>query len=160
MTVVSDTSVLCYLTLISCVEVLPRRFGTVTIPSKVAEECLHPRAPEKLGALLQMPPPWLRIAPAASARAPGAERLDPGEAAAIALAVERHADLLLIDERIGRRIAIDAGLAVAGTLGILGDAASRGWLSFDATVARLLGETNFRASAEVIDRLRRTVGAT
>lgn len=42
MTVVCDTSVLCCLTLIDCVEVLPRRFGTVTIPSEVAEECLHP----------------------------------------------------------------------------------------------------------------------
>ncbi|MBV5347639.1 hypothetical protein JZU46_05430 [bacterium] len=45
-------------------------------------------------------------------------------------------------------------------MGIFADAASRGWLSFDTAVERLLGETNFRASAEVIDRLRRAVGAS
>jgi len=160
MTVVCDTSVLCYLALIDCVAILPRRFGTVTIPNEVAEECLHPCAPEMLRALLRHPPPWLRIAPASAARAPGSERLGQGEAAAIALAAERHAELLLIDERIGRQVAIDRGLAVAGTLGIVADAASRGWLSFDTAVERLLGETNFRVSAEVIDRLRRAVGAS
>jgi hypothetical protein len=53
MTVVRDTSVLCYLALIDCVAILPRRFGTVTIPNDVAEECLHPRAPEMLRALLR-----------------------------------------------------------------------------------------------------------
>jgi predicted nucleic acid-binding protein len=158
MMVICDTSVLCYLALIDCVAVLPRRFGTVTIPSEVAEECLHQCAPEKLRALLRIPPPWLLIAPASAARAPGTERLDPGEAAAISLAAERHAELLLIDERIGRQVASDTGLAVAWTLGILADAASRGWLSFDAAVERLLGDTNFYVSAEVIDRLRRTVG--
>lgn len=163
MTVVSDTSVLSYLTVIDCVAILPRRFGTVTIPGEVAAECLHARAPEKLRALLRNPPPWLLIAPASGAPAPGTERLDQGEAAAISLAVERHAEMLLIDERMGRQVAIDTGLAVAGTLGILADAASRGWLSFDAAVQRLLSDTNFRASTEVIDRLRRTVrvgGAT
>jgi uncharacterized protein len=160
MTVVCDTSVLCYLVLIDCVAILPRRFGTVTIPSEVAEECLHACAPEKLRALLRNPPPWLRIAPASAARLPGTERLDRGEAAAITLAAERHAELLLIDERIGRQVAIDTGFAVAGTLAILADAASRGWLSFDAAVERLLGGTNFHASAGVVDRLRRAVGAS
>jgi predicted nucleic acid-binding protein len=40
MTIVCDTSVLCYLALIDCVAVLPRRFGTVTIPREVAEQCV------------------------------------------------------------------------------------------------------------------------
>lgn len=45
--------------------------------------------------------------------------LDFGEAEAIALAVELNADRLLIDERLGRVIAVRSGLQVTGVLGIL-----------------------------------------
>lgn len=37
MTVVCDTSVLCYLALTDHVAILPRRFGSVTIPREFAE---------------------------------------------------------------------------------------------------------------------------
>jgi len=45
--------------------------------------------------------------------------LDPGEAAVIALGQERHADLLIIDERLGRRHARRLGFGVTGTVGVL-----------------------------------------
>jgi predicted nucleic acid-binding protein len=45
--------------------------------------------------------------------------LDKGEAAAIILATESEADLILLDEALGRYHAKHAGLKVAGTIGIL-----------------------------------------
>jgi predicted nucleic acid-binding protein len=45
--------------------------------------------------------------------------LDDGEAAVIALALERGADLVLIDESDGRRIADLYGLPKTGVLGLL-----------------------------------------
>ncbi len=54
------------------------------------------------------------------------EILDPGEAEAIALVVERQADLLLVDERRGRRIAKAAGIKVTGLLGVVAAAKSSG----------------------------------
>ena len=45
--------------------------------------------------------------------------LDPGEAEAIALALELSADLVLLDERDGRAAAERAGLRVTGLLGVL-----------------------------------------
>ena len=45
--------------------------------------------------------------------------LDPGEAAVIALGQERHAHLLIIDERLGRRHAKRLGFEVTGTVGVL-----------------------------------------
>jgi predicted nucleic acid-binding protein len=45
--------------------------------------------------------------------------LDVGEAEAIVLALERHADLVLVDERRGRRQATAAGLSVTGLVGVV-----------------------------------------
>ncbi len=46
-------------------------------------------------------------------------RLDQAEAEAIALATEINADVVLLDERDGRRIAKQVGLPTTGVLGLL-----------------------------------------
>ncbi len=47
------------------------------------------------------------------------EELDRGESAAIALAIELHADSVIIDEKKGREIALKLGLEIIGLIGIL-----------------------------------------
>lgn len=51
--------------------------------------------------------------------------LDRGEAETIALAIELNADLVLLDEKIGRKLAQRHGLKVAGILGMLVEAKSK-----------------------------------
>ena len=54
------------------------------------------------------------------------QSLDPGESAAIALAIELHADILLMDEIDGRAIAKQRGLKTIGALGVLIQARQNG----------------------------------
>jgi predicted nucleic acid-binding protein len=78
--------------------------------------------------------------------------LDPGEAAAITLTQTLPADLLIIDERLGRQIACDRGIPIIGTLGILDDAATQGLIDLAQTIAQLQ-QTNFRVSRRIIHTL-------
>ena len=45
--------------------------------------------------------------------------LGPGESEAISLALEAHADLLIVDDRPARRLAQALGTPIIGTLGVL-----------------------------------------
>jgi predicted nucleic acid-binding protein len=110
MIVVSDTSPLNYLVLVDAIDVLPKLFGEVYAPAAVIKELRHPRTPEAVKRWVEAPPAWLRISEVNS-DLPTPAGLDPGEAQAIALAIELHADAVLIDERMGRRIAKSQGLA-------------------------------------------------
>ena len=77
---------------------------------------------------VQLDPLWTRIVAAQDQDGLAAlrEELDPGEAEAIIVAAELEAGLLLVDEKRGRRIAMDRGLKVTGLLGVLAEAKERG----------------------------------
>lgn len=80
-------------------------------------------------------------------------RLDPGERAAIQLALKIQTDLLIVDDKPARQAAMALGLKITGLLGILDEAATLGELNLSITVNRLLYETNFRASSSLIQAL-------
>jgi len=155
--VVSDTSVLCYLAILDLADILKRRFKRVRIPREVVTEATSPLAPAPLQALLRSLPDWLIVELAPPLDLPALDRLDRGEAAAIRLAIHQGADFVLMDEKLGRCVANQAGLRVAGTLGLIADAAERGWLDFDGAIKRLLSETNFRVSTKVVAEVRQRI---
>jgi uncharacterized protein len=80
--------------------------------------------------------PWLIVASANDRQRVQAlrENLDPGEAEAIVLAIEHGADLLLVDERRGRRAAAAAGLTVTGLLGVVATAKRAGLIALGKPV--------------------------
>ncbi len=151
MIVVSDTTPLRYLAVIGKINLLPQLYGTVVCPEQVRVEGAHARAPAEVRHLLSNPPDWLRIVPDPVVAEDVAIGLDPGEACAIALAEQLSATVLLMDERKGRRRAESRGLAVAGTLNILADAAVHGLLDYPSVVADLRSKTNFRVSDAIVE---------
>jgi predicted nucleic acid-binding protein len=117
--VVSNATPLIALAWLNRLDLLPTLFGTVHIPQAVHDEIEH--NPEAVGAAELSTAPWLEISPVQNTLAVSLlfDQLDAGESEAIVLARELQAGLLLMDERRGRRRAIQVGLDVVGTLGIL-----------------------------------------
>ena len=151
MIVVADTSPINYLLLIDQIDLLPRLFQQVIVPDVVRDEMLDPSAPLVLRQWIANPPPWL-VVQTVSRIDETLNALDPGEQAAITLAQTLPADLLIIDERLGRRAASDRRIPIIGTLGILDDAAHQGFVELSDAIARLQ-QTNFRISRRIIQKL-------
>lgn len=154
MLVIADTGPVNYLLLIGHIDILPRLFGTVILPSAVRDELADIGTPSPVRDWIADPPLWIDIRPPAT-RCPSVESLkafDSGEAAAIALAMELRADLLLMDDREGVIAARRKGFAVTGTLGVLTLAADRRLINLAEAFERLK-HTNFRYRQEILDEL-------
>lgn len=151
MIVISDTSPINYLLLINQIELLPRLFAQVIIPNVVRDEMLAAGAPPTLQQWIVHAPAWLGVE-TVSVMDETLSTLDQGEQATITLAQTLQADLVIIDERLGRQTARDRQLSVIGTLGILDEAAARGWINLREALAQLQ-QTNFRVSRRIVETL-------
>jgi len=158
MIVVADAGPIHYLVLVGAVDVLQPLYTRVLVPQTVAEELRDARAPAAVRNWIAQPPTWCEIRPDPPSD-PALQFLDPGERAAITLALSLHAGRLLMDEWEGRAEAERRHLRVIGTLGILAEAHQQHLLDFEAALARLC-KTNFYLSAELVDRVRRRLSTT
>ena len=145
MSVVSNTSPINYLLLIGQIDLLPQLFRQIVIPQIVHQELSDTKAPEVVQSWLASPPDWLKIQSSNQNLEPIVELLDPGESAAILLAQEINADLLLLDDMKARQIARSRSLNVTGTLGILDQAATLQLIELPGVIERLQS-TSFWAS--------------
>jgi predicted nucleic acid-binding protein len=153
MIVVADTSPLNYLVRSGYVWILPELFGKVVVPNAVLTEMQHPRAPGDVQAFSGSPPAWLECVEVS--RVDGgldSSFLGDGEREAISLALQIHADALLIDDLAGRKEAQSRGIAARGTLAILLQASLRGHLDLPAAFNQLR-QLGFRASRALQEEL-------
>ena len=154
MIVVGDASVLIALERIAARALLPRLYGEVHVPDAVWREVFsgdETTAPD----WLIHHPPQKRPEPLA-----WTERLDAGEIEAILLAREMPADLLLIDEMAGRKVARRLGLRVTGVIGVLLEAKHRGEIASVAEHLRRLREAGFFLSDDLEASALRDAGET
>jgi predicted nucleic acid-binding protein len=150
--VVSDTSPLLNLARINKLEILGSLYHQVLIPHAVHQELTA----SGYDLVKSAPTPWLIVATPKDQDRVRALRgdLDPGEAEAIVLAIELHADLLLVDERRGRRIAASLGLQITGLLGVLADAKQAGLIDrIKPVLDELIRDARFWIGADLYARV-------
>lgn len=120
MIVVSNTSPIFYLSTIGQLDLLRQLYDEIVIPTAVFNEITNVGNTDASARVVPTLS-WIKTQSATDQAFINTLRaaLDPGEAEAIALAVELNADRLLMDERLGRAAAMRVGRQVTGVLGIL-----------------------------------------
>ena len=83
------------------------------------------------------------------------ETLEIGEATSIALALEMDDCVLIIDEKKGRRTAMELGIEITGTFGVLRKGLEDGLIAEPGTIVQRLETAGFRIS----DALKADLGA-
>lgn len=150
MVVVANAGPLIALAQIDQIELLPALYGKIVIPAAVQQEVVAP-GHGRPGVETIQKADWIVLRRVQDTVAVQllSERLDQGESEAIALALEINADLILIDEARGRRVAETRGLHKTGTLGTLIAARKRGLVLTVRPLLDALVDSGFYMSDEL-----------
>ena len=150
MIVVSDTSALTNLAFVGQLALLHRLYGKVLMPAAVRKEWAEDPG---FGAAEVVTRGWIEVLPISNQALFTSlkKELDAGEAEAVVLALEVNADLLLMDERRGRRAANKLGIRVVGLLGVLLEAKQK---QFIPQIGPVLDDLMHRAGFWVSEKLR------
>ena len=148
--VVADASPLIAFHQIGQLPLLQAVFTTLIVPPSVAKE-IAPSVPAQ---------PWIVERGLAQPIPPSILKaeLGAGETEAISLALEIHADQLLVDEKEGRHLAQQLGLHVIGTLGVLLAAKRKGLIPAVRPQIEALLQNNFWISPQLVERTLADVG--
>lgn len=160
MIVVSNTSPIINLAAVRQIELLKQLYGKVIIPQAVFEEIAIIGAGQA-GSEEVKTSDWIETRPLASRSLADSlhSELDPGEAEAIALALEIKADILLMDERRGRRTGSGFGLACLGIMGILTEAKHKNLVhAVKPVMDCLMKDAGFWIDQKLYDRILQAAG--
>jgi len=125
--VVTNTTPIISLLKLSKLEILKDLYSEIIVPNAVYEEVQEGRNKTYYKDLNQFQ--WIQIREVVDRNSlKFFYDLDTGEAEAIVLAKEIKAQLLIIDEKLGRYYASQAGLKITGTLGVLIKAKNAGFI--------------------------------
>ncbi|NEP50818.1 MAG: DUF3368 domain-containing protein [Moorea sp. SIO3C2] len=158
MTIVSNTSPISNLARVGKLNLLQQLYGTVLIPIAVHQELLDHRAGKAVITAVQLAT-WITVQSVQNQTVVSElrNRLNVGEAEAIALAMEMKATHLLIDERLGRQAATDLGLRIIGVLGILLTAKGQGMVpAIKPIMDDLINQAGFRVSSKLYAEVLKT----
>jgi predicted nucleic acid-binding protein len=154
--VYSNTTPFIALASIDRLGLLPQIFGKIYVAEAVIAECSE-------GGRILMPNlkalEWVMpVADDEISTLPVLFELDRGEKQTIILALKHSADMVIIDERIGRRVAEYLGLHVTGTLGVLAKAKSLGLIPSFNQAAMDMRQQGIHYNSALIARLAQHLG--
>lgn len=137
--IISDSSCLVLLQNIGALDLLHRVYGSILTTPTVAAEVRFSL------------PDWIEIRQPVSADevARLAKLVDPGEASAIALAIETDGSTIILDDLKARKLAVKLGLDLTGTVGVILKAKNDGIISEIRPFILSIRKTNFRLSKQL-----------
>lgn len=161
MLVVSNTSPILNLSAIGRLELLKKQFGHVLIPEAVVEELrLEENLKGNADTRAAIEAGWLQVTPVAEDQTVRVlqQTLDWGESEAIVLAMEREANIILLDERDARQTAKDLSLKVTGVIGVILKAyANRDLDDPIHEIRQLQTEAGFYVSRRIMDDIEQAL---
>lgn len=144
--VIADTTCFILLDKIGEMELLRILFGTVTTTNIIAEE---------FGSAL---PIWVKIETVKDTQFQSTLDIDPGEASAIALAMEIGSSLLILDDGKGRKAAQRLNLNFTGSLGLFLKAKTAGIIPAIQPIIAKVQQTDFRYTEAVLQEILSLAG--
>lgn len=160
MIVVSDTSPIINMAAIGHLELLRKLYKGLVIPQAVYHETTV-KGLGQVGAQEIEKSKWIEVEEIPDKNLTEALKLelDEGEAEAIALAIGIKADLLLIDERRGRKIADRFGLKYIGLLGAIIEAKHKNLIpNVRSLLDSLISKAGFWIDQELYNRVLQAAG--
>lgn len=157
---VADSGPLIALARLDLLAVPARLFGVLLVTATVWREVTcEPRAADQMALWAAFDHGLLRVEsdPLLIPDALADVRLDDGERSALALAL-LHGAVVLMDERRGRACAIDLGLQVLGTLGLLVRAREQGLVERVRPLAEALLVSGYYLARPLVDRTLAAIG--
>ncbi|MYD88629.1 MAG: hypothetical protein F4018_15125 [Acidobacteria bacterium] len=155
-TVISDAGPLIALARVDSLFVPKALFSRIHIPEAVRDECARKPGEDTRRIEQAIGDGWIRVV---SVKPGPAERrfslsLGRGETEAIQLALETTQSLLIVDDRLARRQALQCGLAYVGTVRMLLEAEERQVIrDAEATVHRITA-SGYRISPRILEQLK------
>lgn len=159
MTVVCDASPLLLLARADRLDLLPVLYSTVVVPEEVLREIRVQRdAPAREIQAYTEHPHVQRTDARNEVLEEVEETMGSGERAAIAIALERGADLVVLDDERGRKEARRHGLGVTGAIGVLIEAKEQALVSSMRRELDRLVEAGLWIDEALYDRVLREYG--
>ena len=159
--VVADAGPLIGISRIGHLTLLQNLYGEILIPVRVREELkLSSNKPGSQIVLEAIQAGWIRCVPIhdKSQVKMLIQAIDAGEAEAIQLATEQKANLLVIDDRNGRKAAKKRKISIIGTGGVLIAAKKMGLLDSIAPVLDALTNVGYRLSPALCEQILKLAG--
>lgn len=157
--VISNSSPLIHLSKIGELTLLRYFFDEIIVPEAVYRECVI-EGKEREDAKRIKKAKWIKVARIKNTDLKKALMmvLDGGEAEAIVLALEKSADLILLDEYEARKVARNYALDIAGTIGVLLKAKYAGKITTVKDALKKLKDTGFWLSGNLYTQILKKAG--